>query len=296
VSFLPLSGYDAKNRFAIDDRPAAPGELRVAEHRVVSAGYFEAMGIPLLQGRTPDAWDTEESPPVVVISESMARRYWPQGDAVGQRITLANLGRLSRGGSTESVSRQIVGVVGDVRHAGLASRGEPTLYVPYRQDPWPLMSLVMRTEGDPLGVVGAARAEVRALDPNQPVSRVQSLDEAISGSLVQDRFNVLLLGGFAVLAVVLAVIGVYGVMAYSVARRRREIGLRMALGARGGEVLLLFLREAAVIVVVGVGLGLAVAVGVTRFLASLLFEVSVTDPLTFGAVAVGLSAVALPWA
>jgi putative ABC transport system permease protein len=251
---------------------------------IVSAGYFRTLGIPLLAGRAFTDADSPQSPRVAVISAAMANRYWPAGNAVGQRV---------RFGLSTIV--EIVGVVGDVRQRDPARAPEPLLYIPLEQDaePWNLMAFALRTQGDPALLAAAARDAVLSVDPNQPVSRIRTIDEIADTLVAGRRFNTLLLGLFSAVALFLAGIGTYGVMAYSVTRRTREIGVRMALGARPIDVLRMVLGQGASLVVVAIGLGIAGAFATNRLLAQQLFEVSATDPGTLTAGAATLCLFAL---
>jgi len=220
----------------------------------------------------------------VIINEEMARRYFPDQDPIGRRL-MFNDGR--------SIWREIVGVTGDVRHISLEGRLRPEIYWPIGQFPHSTMTLIMRTNGDPSGFIAAARSQVYAIDKDQSLTNIQTMEEILARSLSQRRFNLLLLGVFASLALLLAGVGIYGVMSYLVAQRRHEIGVRMALGARSLDVLKLVIRQGMTLTLTGVVIGLITALGLTRLIKYLLFDVSPTDPLTFSMIAVLLTGVAL---
>jgi putative ABC transport system permease protein len=224
---------------------------------------------------------------VVVINEIMARRFWPNQNPLGRRLIL---------GSTigaDTAPRAIVGVVGNVRAAGLESEPGPSIYVPYFQNPWPTMSAVIRAAGDPMRPAAAVRKEVLALDSNQPVYNVRPLEDVLGASLAARRFQMLLLGIFAAVALIMAAIGVYAVMAEFVTQRTHEIGIRMALGAHPHDVLALVVGQGIRMTVTGVAIGLAGAFALTRWMSSLLFGVSPTDLVTFAAVSLTITGVAL---
>jgi putative ABC transport system permease protein len=281
---VPLRG--AINRgFGIAGRPAPPpGQELNVDFMIVSPGYFRTLGIPLVAGRAFTEQDGPDAPRVAIASRAMATRYWPGESAIGQVVTF--------GGSKRA---EIVGIAGDVRQRDPERAAEPLLYIPYQQDaePWNFIAFALRTDVDPATLASPARDAVLAVDPDQPVSRIRTLDEIADTALAPRRFNTILLGVFSGLALVLAAIGTYGVMAYSVTRRTREIGVRMALGARPADVLRMVLGQGAVLVGLAVGLGLAGALATNRLLARQLFEVSATDPVTLGAGAAALCALAL---
>ena len=283
---LPLRG--AVNRgFWITGRPApAPGVSQDVDFQIVSAEYFRTLGVPLLAGRGFSEHDHAKAPLVAIVSRAMARKYWPGEDPIGKQVQV---------GGPKAPPREIVGIVGDVRQRDPEQASDPLLYVPYLQDtePWNWAMFALRTDRDPATLAPAIREAVLAVDPEQPVARIRTLDE-IAGTLgAERRFNTLLLALFSGVALVLAAIGTYGVMAYSVTRRTREIGVRIALGARPADVLRMVLGQGGRLVAVAIVIGLAGAIAGGRLLASQLFEVSATDPRTLAAGAATLSAFAL---
>jgi putative ABC transport system permease protein len=287
---FPLALTDrVSNRFTIEGRaPASPNERLSAYFRSVSSDYFRAMGIRLIEGRSFSRNDGAQSAPVVIINETMARRFWPNESPLGKRITV-NV----RFHSGQDLPREIVGVVADVRHAGLDLPAGPEMYTSHLQVSWPWMHLVLRTKVDPASMGPAVTAELRALDKSVPAPVARTLEDRLSDSLAARRFNLLLLGGFAALAVVLAGLGIYSVMAYAVTQRRREIGIRLALGARPSEVMKLVVGQGMALGLIGAGLGLVGAFVLTRLMKTLLFGVNPTDPWTFAVTPVLLLSVAL---
>jgi putative ABC transport system permease protein len=281
INYLPLANGHSCDAFTIDDRsPFPPGAGPCAEYRRISPEYFRTLGIPLLVGRDFERRDNQEAPAVAIIDETMARRFWEGEDPIGKRL------------SSHGVSREIVGVVGAVRHFGPERESPPAIYVPHIQDPVGWQSLVMRSQSDPSSLVALVRAEVGAMDPGLPVFGLQTMDNMLHDSVAQPRFRTLLLGVFAFVALILAAVGVYGVVYHSVSQRTREFGMRMALGARKVDVLSLVLRQGMTLVAMGTILGLLGAFGLTRLMSSLLFQVSSTDPFSYAVVSVILSATA----
>jgi putative ABC transport system permease protein len=286
VNSLPITGFQAATGIYIEGRPAATSisELPLVNQRVVSPSYFQTMGIRIVKGRVFTGEDRRDTMRVVLINETLAERYFAGADPIGKRLKID---------SEEAPWSQIVGVVGDVRHAGLTERIEPETYVPFTQDSWQVMALVVRTTNDPANLAAAVRAEVWAIDKDQPVFNVKTMDEILANSLAAQRFNLILLVSFAVVALLMATMGVYGVSAYAVSQRTQEIGIRMALGAQAGDVLKLILYWAMRLMLIGVATGLAAAFALTRLMSSLLFGTSATDPLTFAVITVLLAGVAL---
>ena len=282
---LPIEGHVWNTSFKIDGRAFGRlSEQPQADARIVSNNYFDVMKIPLRSGRYFSEYDTKDSPHVAVINEALAHLYWPKEDAVGRFIEMAAFG---------AGHCQIVGTVADIRQTNLSDEPAPGIYIPYTQEPMPWQTLVVRTKNDPMGLAGPIRYEVAALDPQQPVARVATLDELMEASRAQPRFRTFLLGSFAGVALLLSAIGIYGVMAYTVSRRTREVGVRMALGARPVDILKLIFGESMTLMLLGVGFGLVGAYAVTRVIKTLLFGVTSTDPFTFTSVTLLLCSVAL---
>ncbi|HEV3468003.1 MAG TPA: ABC transporter permease, partial [Pyrinomonadaceae bacterium] len=283
VSNLPVSGnFDRIGLYVEGHEAAGREDIPDPERYMVDAGYFKAMRIPLLGGRAFGPQDTAEAPPVVIVNEGLARRFWPEGGALGKRIRTDP----SRPWMT------VVGVVGEVRHYGLETAPTMQLYLPHRQVPSQVMTLVVRCAGDPAALAAAVREQVWAVDKDQPVYNVRTMEQLLGESLAQRRFTMLLVAVFAGAALLLAAVGLYGVMSYAVAQRTHEIGIRMALGAQRRDVLRIMLGQGMSLTLAGVCLGLAAAAGLTRVLASLLYGVSATDPSVYAGVTLILTAVA----
>jgi predicted permease len=245
-------------------------------------GYVETMAIPLLRGRDFNPHDDASGPPVAMVNETVVRRFWPGANPIGKRILV---GRMAK-------PVEVVGVLGDVRNNQLAADVQPEIYLPFAQLPWAAMNLVVRTAGPPDRFVAAVRSGVLALDRDQPVTGVQDMEELLSAAAAEPRHATALLGALAALALLLAAVGIYGAIAYSVAERTGEMGVRMALGAGRADILRMVLRQGIAMALVGIGIGLAVSLALTRLLAGLLYHVSVHDPLAFTAGAVLFLAVA----
>jgi putative ABC transport system permease protein len=280
INRLPLSGGNSTRGLTIDGR-AQMNPSPSADYRTVSPGYFRALGIPLLAGRALRGDDREGRPLVAVISASMAQRYWPGASPIGRQIAIDPKQPIA-----------VVGIVGDVHHTSLEAAPQPTLYVPYRQAPWPSFTFVVRTAGDPSAVASAARDAIWRVDKDQPISAVRTMDEQLSRSMARRRFSVTLLTAFGVIAVALAAIGLYGVLAFIVAQRRREIGVRMALGATPRAVVADVLGQGLRLAGIGVVVGIGLAIAATRLLNALLFGTSRTDVATLSGVAVLLVVIA----
>ena len=288
VSNLPMSGDNASASFAIEGLEVPQGQPSPhGDSHIVSHDYFTALGIPLVQGRFFDRRDGPGAAKVAVIDQVLADRYWPAGDAIGRRMAL-----YFEGSPDKPVWREIVGVVGHVKKYGLDGRVKEQYYIPSPQQARRSMFLALRTATAPTSIVAAARAAVRDLDTGLPVFRVQTMEQVLDGTLVTRRFAMLLLGIFAAVALVLAAVGLYGVISYSVAQRTREIGIRMALGARSRDVVRMVVRRGMRLTAIGLVIGVGSALAVTRFLASLLFAVQPYDPPTLLTVAAILAGVA----
>ena len=285
ISHTPLSGYGMIAFFTLESETQLErGKDKPIPVGVVSDDYFKALEIPLVEGRYFDERDGEGSQKVALINRALARRFWPGQSPIGKSLGF---------GCDEGLCRTIIGVVGDVIQESLTDDVRPEIYLPFKQFTNRAMTLVARSEADPARLTAAVRAQVQAVDPNQPISDVKTLEQHISDSIAQPRLTTVLLAVFAALALALATVGVYGVMSYTVAQRTREIGIRMALGASRGDVLRLVIGQAALMLVVGAAAGLAGSFALTHFMESLLFGVEATDPLTFTAITVLLMGVAL---
>lgn len=289
VSELPLSGDSLNHDFVIEGRPAiAPGDEPSLETRSVLGDYFHVMQIPLRRGRDFAPQDFDEKAPLVgIANDEMVRQYFPNENPLGKRI------RWARNPTVQWI--EIVGVVGDVKHFGLDLPEQPALYSPYTQiNPWKRwMTFAVRTQSDPAAMEPPVKAQLWKVDSQLPITKVQTMREVAAASFAARRFNMLLLTLFAGLALVLAAVGVYGVMSYAVTQRTREIGIRMALGAQMGSVIKLIMKSGLVIAIVGVAIGLAGAFALTRLMTSLLFAVEATDKATFAVVSAGLVLIAL---
>ena len=287
ISSAPLSGGVYAGGFSIEGRvPTSETDDLVADRRMISPEYFNALGIPLLKGRAFTDRDDQAGTGVVVVSESWARRFLPNEDPVDKRIKLG-------GRDSTRPWLSIVGIAGDVRDTALESDPRPCVYIPYPQFPSSDMTLVVRAAFDPKLLISSIRDQVWAVDKEQPVTDVKTIDQYVADSVSPRRFNAMLLAIFASLALILASVGIYGVMAYSVTQRTHEIGIRVALGAQSSQVIKLVIGRGMSLVLVGVMIGLAGALWLTRVMTSLLYGVSATDPTTFAVVAALLVAVAL---
>jgi putative ABC transport system permease protein len=287
---LPLSGSGATTGLTIEGGPAHPSDRPNAVIHMVDPEYFRTMGIPLVKGRTFTERDVLNSAPVLIINNTMAHQHFPNEDPIGKRI--------APGFSTVPMNddgpemREIVGVVGDVKHQNLQGPAQPEFYFPQAQMPMSSLTVVIRAAGDLRTLQNAARAVVQSLDKNAPVFSVRTLEELVGRSVASPRFNTLLLGMFAGVALVLTAVGLYGVISYSVAQNTQQIGIRMALGAQTGDVFKLIVGHGTLLTLVGVVIGLGAAYGLTRLMSSLLHGVGATDPSTFAGVAMLLMLVA----
>ena len=287
VNYLPLyGGLGAQTGYTVEGRPQpAPGQEPPTHVRVTDADYFQTMQIPLLRGRNFTEQETSEARPVVLISESLARQHFAGEDPIGKRITVPM--------SANPRPAEIIGIVGDVRYESLVDQPEPTTYFPHPELTYPFMTLVIRTTGEPTAIAPAVQRELREIDPDQPVSDLRTMNQVMADTVSRARFNALLLALFATLATVLAAVGIFGVMNYSLTLRTREIGLRMALGAQRRGVLLLMLKQGLLLTSIGTAIGLVGALAFTRFMTSMLFGVGAADPATFVATVVLLMLVSL---
>jgi len=282
TSHLPLTGYNMGAQLRVEGRQLREGENPPsAPVARVNPDYFRTMGISLRAGRLINDGDTQDAPGVTLLSETLARRLFPNEDPLGKRLSVAGFGAT------------VVGVVSDIRYTGLDGEIEQAVYLSYRQFPRSGMALVLRGAVEPLSLAPVLRNAVREIDPALPVYDVMTMNERLSNSVAARRFNLLLLGAFAALALLLAGVGVYGVISYVVTQRTHEIGIRMALGAQSADVLRLFIKQGMALVMLGVALGSLGAFALTRVMKSLLFDVSANDPLTFACVALLLSLIAL---
>ena len=284
ISFLPLSGLGAATSMQIVGQPVPPqGQEPVTDVRVITHGYLKTMSVPLLKGRLFNEQDASDAKGRVVINETMALKHWPGEDPIGKRVRIA----------WDSLEDEVIGVVGDVRHAGLDGEIRPMTYWPYARNPYGTMTVTVRTAADSNRIVTSIAGLVRQLDPELVVANVKTMDEVVSDSVAQRRLTMLLLTVFAGAALLLAAVGIYGVIAYSVTERTQEIGIRMALGAQQGAVLRMVITQALVLAVTGIAVGGGGALLLTRLMEGLLFEVKPADPLTFAVVSGILTAVAL---
>ena len=287
ASQIPLGGNIDRYGFHAEGKVNANPELdESAERYCITPGFLAALRIRLLRGRDIVASDTADTPGVILINETAARRIWPGEDPLGKRVKLGGL---------DHPWLTVIGVVGDVHHIALDAAPDMQVYIPHAQWPFPDsdMAFVLRTVGPPTALASAARRVIHSLDATQPFSRVMPLDAYVVLSVQGRRFALVLIGVFATIALLLSVVGIYGVTAYGVAQRTREIGIRRALGAQPGAVLGLLLRQGLHLILAGTVLGVGASVALTRFLASMLFEVTPTDPLTFALVVVVLAGVAI---
>jgi putative ABC transport system permease protein len=284
VSFLPLEGLGAATRYeAVGEPVPALGQEPVADVRVVANAYFKAMGIPLIRGRLFNEQDAADVKPRVIVNEALVRQHWPNEDPIGKRI------KISWG---ETVEDEIIGVVGDVRHATLDVGARATTYWPYSRNPYTTMTLAIQTAGDARALGPAVTSIVRGLDPQLAVDNIKTMEQVVSDSVAEQRVTMVMLGIFAGAALLLAAVGIYGVIAYSVTQRTQEIGIRMALGAQRAQVLRLVVGHAMLLAVIGTVCGGVLAFAVTRLMEGLLFQVTPADPATFIAVSATLLAVA----
>jgi putative ABC transport system permease protein len=285
VSFLPLAGPAAATKFEIVGQARPPvGQEPVCEVRVATGNYFAAMGVPHVAGRLFDERDSREKARTVIINQAMAKQYWPNESPLGRRIVVA---------WNDEGQDEIVGVVGDIRHATLETASRPMIYFPPGRFAYPWIALVLRAEGDPAAVGPSLIKTVHAMDAALPVANLQPMIDVVARSVAERRMVMAILAGFAVVAAILAAIGIYGVLAYSVAQRTREIGVRMALGARPRDIARLVVSRAFALTAIGAVIGAAGAYLLTRFMTTLLYDTTPTEPAVFVAVVAGVLAVTL---
>jgi putative ABC transport system permease protein len=291
VTSLPFSGSRGHSSFVIDGRPTQQGNEPNADRHQVAPGYFAAMGIPLLAGRDFTDADDMEHPGVAIINEAAAKRFWPNENPLGKRITTGFGREVKIYG--KATSREIIGVVGNVKHEQLKDDFQSEIYVPAWHLPALNMTLVVRGKASAETLINSMRRAVQSIDQEQPIRLAQLLETAIARTVAPQRLVAVLLSLFAGLALTLAMVGIYGVMSYSVAQRTQEIGVRMALGAQSRDVLKLILRQGMTLALVGVGAGLLVSAALTRLMKGLLYGVGPNDPLTFVGIALLLTTVTL---
>jgi putative ABC transport system permease protein len=281
---VPHGAIIGTSGFALPDRGALPADqLPRAQVNRAHANYFQTMGIPLLKGRVFTVQDQPNTPPVIVVNQTLARRFWPQEDPVGKLVEL----------QSPKVAATVVGVVRDVKHNSLDEPDAPQIYLSFAQNPHIFASLAVRTKGDALGFSNAVRNAIWAIDKDQPVWKVRTMEFLLEREVSSSRFIVRLLGALAMLALILAAVGIYGVLSYTVSQQTRDIGVRLALGAQPSDILRLVLKRGLVLALSGIAIGLALSFGLTRLISGLLYGVTATDPLTFVAIAMLLSLVAL---
>jgi putative ABC transport system permease protein len=290
IAPMPFSGGNVGSDFRIEGRPEPePGQAPEASNRSVTAQYFEALKIPLLKGRYFTEQDQRGALGAAIINQALARRYFADEDPIGKIIY--NIGANQNEGDPERW--EIVGVTGDVRHNSLTKEATPEIYLPYQQNSWSWGNFFVRTTNDAAALSQSFRETIRAGDKSVPVMNVQPLAQAISETVAQTRFYTFLFAVFGVTGLLLTLTGIYGVISYTVSQRTQEIGIRMALGARAGDVLKLIIGQGFILTLLGIALGLAGAMGLTRLIEAMLFGVSVTDTLTFAVISLLLMTVAL---
>ena len=289
TSQLPLSGRGISAWFNILSRPTPPGETPPAEpYRVVTPGYFATLGIPLIRGRMFTADDRRGSSQAVLINEALARTYWPQGNAIGEEIYLGAPDNRFFDRAT------IVGIVGNTRDGGLRADPLPQVFMPHALVPfWGYFSFVVRSSGDPMAVAGAIRQAMHQIAPALPIRSMKTMTDVVDESVAEDRLALILLGAIATVALLMAAIGIFGVLAYLVSQRTRELGIRLALGAAPHGVRRLVVMEGARLAAIGIVIGAIGALSLNRAMRGMVFGIGTTDPLTYGAVAIGLMAVAI---
>jgi putative ABC transport system permease protein len=286
---VPLTDDFARLSFMIEGKLPDPANRPSAFYNAVGSDYLTTLQLPLIRGRDFDRGDIKGSPNVVIISETLARSFFTDEDPIGKRITLDDM---SPTPAPDSWCK-IVGIVGDTKPLALDDQPAPEMYMPFNQQPEAAIAVIVRTASDPTSVAGSVREVMSSLDGELPAYGVTTLDKLISESVAQPRLRTVLLGLFAAIALLLAAVGIYGVMSYSVNLRTHEIGVRMALGARNADVIKLVVGNAVVLTLAGLGIGLAVSLAATRLISSLLFSTSETDVVTFAATSMLLAIVAI---
>src|SRR2546430_9927313 len=284
-----LSGDRFGISFEIDGRPVARKDEPSADMFVIEPNYFRTMGIPIIKGRDFEQRDEHKSTPVIIVTESFARQYFPGEDPIGKRIKPG----ISTYEDDKTDMREIVGVVADIRNRALNSEPKPAYYMPQSQVPFTQLIAVVKSSNDPHSLISSVNHEVRSMDQELPVFSIKTMEEYISASVAAPRFNTTLLSIFAAVALLLSIIGLYGVMSYSVAQRTNAIGIRMALGALTRDVLTLIVKQGVVLVLIGLLFGMCGALALSQLLATLLFGVTAKDPMTFISIATLLALVAL---
>ena len=289
----PLERSTVRTTFDVDGRPPNPPERRtVVDVRSTTPDFFRTLGIPLVRGRLYTSDDRNGRPQVIVVNEEFVKRYFPNEEAIGKSITLGWSRDTAENAPSITISGEIIGVVANIKQYGLDSDPYPTTFIPYHQHPLDEVSVLVLSTAEPRAVQASARAQVRELDPDLPLYAMTTMEQALSDSVAQPRFYMMLLAGFAGVALLLAALGIYGVISYTVSQRTRELGIRIALGATRQKVVGLVLGRGLVLTVVGVTVGLVAAFWLTRILASMLFGVESMDPLTYASVAIVLVGVA----
>lgn len=274
ISELPLGGREEVEAITVEGHPKPTTDPWLADQREITAGYFQTMTIPLKRGRVFQPQDSKDSLRVAVIDEVMARRYWPNEDALGKRFKMGDM-------TSKAPWLTVVGVVGGVRHSALGAEGRPEFFLPYCQREWQQMTLVVRSAADPQKLAQAVKQEIWRLDKDQPISKTTTMETLVADSVALPRFRSLLLGIFAGLALLLASIGVYGVMSYWITQRTHEIGLRMALGAAPADVLRMLVGRGLLLALAGTSVGVAAALVLSRVLSQFLFGVTPADAATY---------------
>jgi putative ABC transport system permease protein len=259
--------------FNVVERPLVEADNPQAGYRIISEDYFHTMGIPLKQGREFSERDVDQSPPVAIVNEQFVHDYFVDENPIGKHITI--------GGKVA----EVVGVAGNIKHSRLVNDAQPEFYFPYTQTPEASIAIVVRSTVEPTSLAPSVRNAIFSVDSNQPVADIQTMEQRIENSIADSRLLTTLLSCLSAIALILSIIGIYGVITYYTAQRTREIGIRMALGAKPGDVLRLILKQGMFMALIGVGIGILAAIAVTRVLSSMIYGVSATDPLIYGAIA-----------